>query len=409
MAAKYRRLKLACYATNLCMSVSGNLSPLLFITFRTLYGISFTQMGLLVLINFVTQLTVDLIFSFFSHRFNIPKMTKATPVLTATGLLVYALWPFVFPNAVYTGLVISTMIFSAASGFGEVLINPVITSIPADDPDRELSKLHSVYAWGIVGMIVVGTLFLLAFGSANWQWLPLLLMLVPIATIILYHGCEIPDSETPERVSGALQLLRHRSLWLCVAAIFLGGASECTMSQWCSGFLEQALNIPKVWGDLFGVAMFSVMLGMGRSLYGKFGKNAVRVLVLGSAGAVCCYLTAALSGSAVIGLLACALTGLCTSMLWPGSLVAASEHFPTGGVFFFAMMASGGDLGASVGPQLVGMITDAVIAAPGMVETAASMGLSPEQFGMKLGMLAGALFPLMAIPVYLRLGRKKPT
>ena len=29
MAANYRRLKLACYATNLCMSVSGNLSPLM--------------------------------------------------------------------------------------------------------------------------------------------------------------------------------------------------------------------------------------------------------------------------------------------------------------------------------------------------------------------------------------------
>ena len=59
MEAKYRKTKLACYTTNLCMSIVGNLSPILFLTFRSLYGISFTLLGLLVLINFVTQLIVE--------------------------------------------------------------------------------------------------------------------------------------------------------------------------------------------------------------------------------------------------------------------------------------------------------------------------------------------------------------
>ena len=66
----------------------------------------------------------------------------------------------------------------------------------------------------------------------------------------------------------------------------------------------------------------------------------------------------------MIGLLACALTGFFVSMLWPGSLVVGADRFPTGGVFIYAMMASGGDLGASVAPQLVGIITDMTIAAP---------------------------------------------
>ena len=62
---KYSRLKAACYMTNISMSVVGNLSPLLFVTFRETYGISYTLLGLLVLINFSTQLIVDLVFSFF--------------------------------------------------------------------------------------------------------------------------------------------------------------------------------------------------------------------------------------------------------------------------------------------------------------------------------------------------------
>ena len=70
MNNKIKRLKYACYSANVTMSVVGNLSPVLFLTFRSLYGISFSLLGLLVLINFVTQLIIDLIFSFFSHKFN---------------------------------------------------------------------------------------------------------------------------------------------------------------------------------------------------------------------------------------------------------------------------------------------------------------------------------------------------
>ncbi|MBR2489043.1 MAG: hypothetical protein IKB45_01075, partial [Clostridia bacterium] len=93
-------------------------------------------------------------------------------------------------------------------------------------------------------------------------------------------------------------------------------------------------------------------------------------------------------------------TGFCVSMLWPGSLIIASDRFPDGGVFIFALMAAGGDLGASVGPQLIGIVTDAVIETPILVNISETLSIAPEQFGMKMGMLIGALFPLFAIPLY---------
>ncbi len=400
MNHKYTRLKYACYTTNLTMSVVGNLSPVLFLTFRGLYGISYSLLGLLVLINFSTQLTVDLIFSFFSHKFDIPKTVKMTPLLGAIGLMVYAVWPYILPNYVYLGLVIGTIIFSASSGLAEVLISPVIAAIPAENPDREMSKLHSVYAWGVVGVVIISTLFLLMFGKEKWQWLALLFMLVPLVSAALFRFSTVPELETPKQVSGALDMLKNKTLWLCVIAIFLGGASECTMAQWSSGYLEQALNIPKIWGDIFGVALFGVMLGLGRSLYAKFGKQIERVLFLGVIGAVICYFTAAVTSVPMIGLLACGLTGFCTSMLWPGSLVVASKRIPNSGVFLYAMMAAGGDLGASVGPQLVGVITDVAMETKGIIQLAATWGLTPEQLGMKCGMLVGMLFPLLGILIF---------
>ncbi len=399
----YTRLKWACYTTNLSMSVVGNLSPVLFLTFRSLYGISYSLLGLLVLINFVTQLTIDLIISFFSHRFHIPKTVKLIPLLTVLGLGVYALWPFFFPDAVYTGLVLGTIIFSASGGLAEVLISPVIAAIPAEEPDREMSKLHSVYAWGVVAVIILSTLFLLAFGSQNWQWLALVFTLVPLTSAILFAGTDVPAMETPEKASGALALLKNKGLLMCVFAIFLGGAAECTMAQWSSGYLERALAIPKVWGDIFGTAVFSVMLGLGRTLYAKIGRNIGKVLFFGAIGSVICYGTAAISDIPVIGLIACAFTGFCTSMLWPGNLIVASDRFLQGGVFIYAMMAAGGDLGASVAPQLVGIITDLTIASPAAADIALQFGLASDQLGMKLGMLAGMLFPLIAVFLYYRI------
>lgn len=397
---KIKRLKYACYSANVTMSAVGNLSPVLFLTFRSLYGISYSLLGLLVLINFVTQLIVDLIFSFFSHKFHIAKTVKSIPLIAVFGFLVYALFPFFFPDHVYVGLVIGTVIFSAASGLAEVLISPVIAAIPADDPDKEMSKLHSIYAWGVVFVIVVSTVFLLLAGGEYWQILALLFMLIPLFSAFLFFGSEIPAMETPKQTAGALKLLRNKGVWLSVFAIFLGGAAECTMAQWSSGYLEQAAGIPKVWGDLFGVALFAVMLGLGRSLYAKIGKNIGKVLTFGAIGATLCYFTAAISNHSFIGLFACAFTGFCVSMLWPGNLIVASAKFPEGGVFIYAMMAAGGDLGASVGPQLVGIITDAVIANPAAAALAADLALAPEQLGMKLGMLCGMLFPLVGIFIY---------
>lgn len=401
MKPSYQRLKLACYSVNVTMAIMGNLPPLLFITFRDLYGISYTLLGLLVLINFSTQLCVDLIFSFFSHKFNIPKTVKSMPVIAFAGLLIFALAPFITPGFEYIGIVIGTIIFSASSGLAEVLISPVIAAIPSDDPDREMSKLHAVYAWGVVPVIIISTLFLFFVGNTYWQILVLLFTLVPLFSFILYMGVEIPKMETPEKVSGALSYLKNKALWLCVGAIFLGGASECTMAQWASGYLEQALLIPKAWGDILGVAIFGLTLGIGRTMYSKIGKNIYRVLFLGACGATLCYLVCAITPYPVFGLIACAFTGFCVSMMWPGSLIVSSEKFPSGGVFIYAMMASGGDLGASVGPQIVGIVTDSVMAHSAMQQLALKLATTPEQLGMKLGMLVGMLFPLAGIFLYL--------
>lgn len=404
-ARKYRRLKAACYFNSISMSVIANLSPLLFLGFHELYGISYSLLGLLVLINFSTQLAVDLLLSFFSHKLNMSIMLKMTPMLGVAGLSIFAAAPFMFPSAPFVGLLIGTLIFSAAGGLSETLISPVIAAIPSPNPDREMSKLHSVYAWGVVAIVPLCSLFLLAFGKESWMWLSLAAAAIPLTATLLSIGTVLPPMKDAEQSgSEAHKHLKNPTLWLCAIAIFLGGAVECTMAQWASGYLEGALGIEKIYGDVFGVALFGLTLAVGRTLYSKFGKNPERILLLGSVGALICYLAAALSPHPVVGLIACAMTGLCSSMLWPGTLIVSAKRIPTGGVLVYALMAAGGDLGASVGPQLVGAVADAAAGMTGLLDR---LSMTPDELGLRLGMLVATLFPLAAIFAFSALKRSK--
>ena len=111
MTPNYKRTRLACYSAYFTMSSIFVLPSMLFMTFHEMYGISFTLLGTLVLVNFCTQMTIDLIFTFFSRYFNIRRTIRIMPLLTTTGLLIYALLPNLFPQNAYLGLVIGTIIF----------------------------------------------------------------------------------------------------------------------------------------------------------------------------------------------------------------------------------------------------------------------------------------------------------
>lgn len=404
MKTRFQRLKYGCYGAGLSMAIVAYLSPLLFLTFREQYGLSYTQMGLLVVINFCTQLLADLAISFFPRFFKIPKITRATQSLTLAGFIIYALWPTFFPESAYVGLAVGTVLFCAGTGFTEVLTTPIISAAFPENADREVSKLHSMYAWGVMGMTLVFTVFLRLFGAENWQWMVGGLCVVPLAAYILYRGAEFPEMDNESNASRTRG--ENRGLWKCVLMIFLAGAVECTMAQWSSGYLEAALGIPKLWGDIFGVAMFSLFLGIGRTAYARKGGDIYPVLIWGTAGAAVCYLVAAVTSVPLVALVACVVTGLCVSMLWPGSLVAATERFPKAGIMLFALMAAGGDLGASLGSQLVGSVTDILMTHEGFVELAARRALTPEQLAMQTAMLIGMVFALGALPLLLHMRKE---
>ena len=394
---KFKITRRACYLGGGSMAATSVMSPLLFVTFHDEYGISYTLLGLLVAVNFLTQLSVDLIFSFFSKHFNIHKTVRMIPVVVCLGFVIYAIMPWILPSLIYLWLALGTFVFSAAAGLGEVLFSPTVAAMPSENPEREMSKLHSSYAWGCVLVVCTCTAFLEIFGTKNWQYLALLISLVPLVDAVLFAFSPLPDMSISSSDETGCAGVKTQGFLLFVFCIFLGGASEVTMSEWVSSFIESGVGLPKIVGDLLGVALFSVMLGIGRSAYAKFGRNVSFFMLIGMIGAAACYLAASLSLNSVVSLTACAISGLCVSMLWPGTLIFAEERFSNLGVASYALLAAGGDLGAAVAPQMVGIVSDEVALLPIAESIGSALGITAEQVGMRAGMLSAAVFPIVGI------------
>ena len=399
MNPNYKRTRLACYSAYFTMSSIFILPPLLFATLQDTYGISYTLLGTLVLTNFCTQMLVDLLFSLFAKKFNAKMLVRVTPLITSLGLAIYALVPWLLPQQfAYPGLLLGTIVFSIAAGLSEVMLSPTIAALPSDNPQRDMSMLHSLYAFGIFFVIVVSTIFFALFGAQNWMYLTLFFAALPVIAAVLFMLSPMPDLQgASEQERATRSKNRTLGLALCVACIFFGSCAENTMSNWISGYMENALQIPKAVGDLVGMAAFAILLGLTRITYAKYGKNIFRMLAVGMVGAAVCYLVVAFAPGAAPALIACVLTGIFTSMLWPGALIMMEENIPSVGVAAYALMASGGDLGASVAPQLMGIVTDAVSASALGARLAETLSLSTEQVGLKAGMLACSAFPILGI------------
>ena len=246
-------------------------------------------------------------------------------------------------------------------------------------------------------VVAVSTIFLKMFGSHNWMYLTMFLSAFPLVACFMFCTSPMPDVDISQNQGSKSNKKRTIGMGLCVGCIFLGSAAENVMTNWISGYMENALNISKSIGDIFGMALFAVLLGCVRTLYAKYGRNISNVLLFGMLGAAICYVTAGLCRNTIVGMIACIATGICTSMLWPGTLIYMEEKITGPGVAAYALMAAGGDFGASIAPQMMGIIVDNVSVSQWAIELSKTVSLTAEQIGMKVGMLIAAIFPIMGV------------
>ncbi len=384
----YRKTLTACYLGFVTQAISANFTPLLFLTFKSSYGIGFEKLALIPLVFYLTQLFVDLAATKFVDKIGYRICVVASEILSAAGLALLPILPELLPVP-FWGILLAVVLYATGSGLIEVLVSPIVEACPFENKDGVMSLLHSFYCWGAVGVILGSTLFFAVFGLENWKILTLLWALVPLYNAFNFRTC--PIDRLVENGEGLRpgQLLGLPLFWLLILLMVCAGACEAAMAQWASAFAESGLGVSKTVGDLAGPCAFAVLMGLSRVLYSKMTGRLDLVRTMTACGALCvvCYLTAALATVPVLGLVGCAFCGMAVGIMWPGSISISAQKCPRGGTAMFAFLALAGDLGATVSPAMVGGVSD----------LAGS--------NLKTGLLAATAFPLLLVLGLLALRR----
>ena len=390
MKSKYQKTLMACYLGFITQAIAANFAPLLFLTFHRTYQISLGRIAFISTAFFFTQLLVDLFCAKYVDRIGYRRSVIASEVFSAAGLIGLAFLPSLLPDP-YVGILISVIIYAMGSGLIEVLVSPIVEACPFDNKDSVMSLLHSFYCWGSVGVILLSTIFFAIFGIENWRILACIWALIPLYNTFNFISCPI-ESLTEEGEGLSIRQLCHIPIfWIALILMVCAGASEISMAQWASAYVESALGISKNIGDIIGPCLFAIMMGISRFFYGKYGEKLDLMKFMIASGILCliCYLLAALAPLPFLNLVGCSLCGFSVGIMWPGTISIASKKIPLGGTAMFAFLAMAGDLGGAVGPGIVGLVTQAA------------------NDNLKIGVLAGCVFPAVLVLSVLLLKRKR--
>ena len=390
MKSKYQKTLIACYLGFITQAITANFAPLLFLTFHRTYQISLGRIAFISTAFFFTQLLVDLFCAKYVDRIGYRRSVIASEVFSASGLIGLAFLPSLLPDP-YVGILISVIIYAMGSGLIEVLVSPIVEACPFDNKESVMSLLHSFYCWGSVGVILLSTIFFAIFGIENWRILSCIWALIPLFNTFNFISCPI-ESLTEEGEGFSIRQLFHIPIfWIALILMVCAGASEISMAQWASAYVESALGISKNIGDIIGPCLFAIMMGISRFFYGKYGEKLDLMKFMIASGILCliCYLLAALAPLPFLNLIGCGLCGFSVGIMWPGTISIASKKIPLGGTAMFALLAMAGDLGGAVGPGIVGLVTQAA------------------NDNLKIGVLAGCVFPAVLVLSVLLLRRKR--
>lgn len=352
----YRHTIIACYIGYVTQAITGNFAPLLFLTFHNTYGIPLEKIGLLVLLNFGTQLMVDLASAKFADRIGYRILVVAAHIFAAAGLILLGILPEVLPDP-FTGLCTAVILYAVGGGLIEVLISPVMEACPTTNKSAAMGLLHSFYCWGSVLVVAASTLLFPLLDS--WKVTACLWAVIPACNAVYFLFVPIRTLTEDGTGMSIRELIGSRLFWCLALLMVCAGASELAMSQWASAFAESALGVSKAVGDLAGPCLFAILMGTARVVHAKSANDRTipRNIAICAALCVLGYLLSIFSPLPLLSLLGCGICGFSVGIFWPGVFSLSALKCPRGGTAMFALLALAGDCGCSAGPALVGWIS----------------------------------------------------
>ena len=412
MKLNYTHTLYASYIGYITQAIINIFPPLVFIMFQKDFNISLTQIGLLSSFNFGIQMLIDFLAIKFIDKIGYRIPIVSAHIFAALGLFLLGILPFYIEP--YLGILICFFINAISGGLIEVLVSPIVEALPDKQKTKAMNILHSFYCWGSMLVVIVSTLYFNIFGIENWRYMSMIWAIIPFCNIFLFANVPLnvlkthEDNMKSDNTVSIRKLLSVKIVLVFVVLMICAGASEQSIAQWISLFAEVGLNVNKTVGDIFGACMFAFCMGIVRLIYGMKSEsiNIEKALIISSLFCVFGYIVTVFSPYPFLSLIGCGISGLSVAIMWPSVFSLASKTYNKGGTAMFAMLALAGDIGCSIGPGIVGIVSNNKNISDKF--SAIIVNSDSIQIGLKIGILFAIIFPvLMFLVLFLFKNRKR--
>ena len=234
---------LACEFGITTQAIVNNFAPILFVIFKDNFGISYTFIANLMLLNFMIQLFTDGFSIGIISAFGYRKAGIAAQISVIIGLLILGIMPHFAP--IRASLVPAVIFYAFGGGLLEVMVSPIVDSLDDGNKSARMSMLHSFYCWGQMAVVLISTVVIKLFGGGVWWIMTLCWAVIPITNTVLFYLAPIPEAEE-EKTETPKSLLRSRIFIMMCLLMMCAGAAEITMAQWASLFAQKGHGVRQI-------------------------------------------------------------------------------------------------------------------------------------------------------------------
>lgn len=353
--------------------------PPLFPLLRQEWGVSWTELGLIVTLFFLASGVCQVLAGFLVDR------VGALPVLAGgVGLLGAALLLAAFAPSLPWLLPLAVL-----AGIGNSVFHPADYSILSHrvTPGR-MARAYSVHTiGGTLGWAVAPVVMLTLAGLASWR---LALLAVGVAGLVLamllwsqrerLDTEPAPAGEARDELAAAALLVRDRALQMCFLFFVLQAVAFAAVQSFLAPILHEVQAIPLLTAASAITAYMlgsAVGTGIGGALADRIGRLQL-VIALGTGAAALVFLAIAfLPMPAMLVIALIALAGGFGGLTTPSRDLLARSAAPRGASGkVFGLVYSGLDIGLTVTPPVIGWLLDHGHAQTTLVLVAIVFGLT---------------------------------
>ena len=176
----------------------------------------------------ISDVIADMLTPVIVKKIGYKKTALVCHACAAFGLCMLGFLPSVMSDS-YAAVAISVMVYAFGSGIIEVVVSPMIELLPSDNKAASMAFLHSAFCWGQAFTVVVTTILVAVFKSANWQFIPIIWSIIPFLNFFVFLNSPVIEPDAEEKKVTTKEMIFSRDFFCFV--IFMICAGGCYVAM----------------------------------------------------------------------------------------------------------------------------------------------------------------------------------